>query len=567
MRYRFNWNAPIIWSKHEPGTFYHAGNRLFKSANLGKSWTIASPDLTRHDTTKMGRSGIPYTNEGAGGENYGTISYVVESPNEKGVIWTGSDDGLVHVTRDNGTTWSNVTPVGLPECLVNSIEVSPHDKGTVYIACTRYKVNDLSPMLYRSTDNGKSWVRINDGIPVGAYTRVIREDDKMKGLLYAGTETGLYISWDNGNVWTKTQLGLPITPITDLKVHQNNLVAATMGRAFWILDDLYMVRNYNNLKNDGPVRLYGPASTYRLSGGSTLDAQASTDDLKPATPVFEGTNAPTGTVFYYMIPAGSDSAKLSLTIKNDKGDIVRQYYDSADQKFVEFPGGPPAAAILPKKGGLNRFVWDQRYPLLPGVPTAYMEGSWNGHRAPPGNYTATLSLNKEIVHHSFSILPDPRIKATQADYEEQHLLLSKVEDGLRDVHLSVLKMRVAKKQIGDLIELIGQKPAYASVKQSAMGLQSRINTWEEALVQNRSQSYDDIINFVNKLGADYFFLKGEMDSNIPGVTDGQKEQFQTLNASWMPLKSEYNDIINKGLPELNSLCRSLGIERVMMPID
>ncbi|ULQ52357.1 WD40/YVTN/BNR-like repeat-containing protein [Flavihumibacter fluvii] len=567
MRYRFNWNAPIIWSKHEPGTFYHAGNRLFKTSNLGKSWTVASPDLTRHDTSKMGRSGIPYTNEGAGGENYGTISYVIEAPDEKGVIWTGSDDGLVHVTRDNGATWLNVTPAGLPECLVNSIEVSPHEKGTVYIACTRYKMNDLAPMLYRSRDYGKSWTRINDGIPVGAYTRVIREDNKMKGLLFAGTETGLYISWDNGNAWTKTQLGLPVTPITDLKIHQNNLVAATMGRAFWILDDLYMVRNYGKLKSVDTFQLFGPDSVYRLGGGSSLDAPGSTDDPKPATPGFEGTNAPVGAVLYYAIPAGSDSVKVSLTIKNAKGEVVRRYYDSADQKFVEFPGGPAAAPVLPKKPGLNRFVWDQRYSVLPGVPTAYMEGSWLGHRAPPGNYMAEMTFNKTTVQHSFIIRPDPRISASSADYDEQHLWLTKVEDGLRDLHGSVLQLRVAKKQVADLLDLIGDKPAYAAVKKSATSLQERMNKWEEALVQNRSKSYDDIINFVNKLGADYFFLKGEMDSNMPFVTDGQKEQFQTLNATWMPLKSEFNSMVNTAIPELNALCRSLGIERVMMPVE
>lgn len=567
MKYRFNWNAPIIWSKLDGGTFYHAGNRLFKTTNLGKIWTVISPDLTRHDTSRMGRSGIPYTNEGAGGENYATISYVKESPLEPGVIWTGSDDGLVHVTRDNGGSWTNVTPAGLPECLVNSIEVSPHDKATVYIACTRYKLNDFSPMLYRSTDYGKTWARIDNGIPTGAYTRVIREDDQRRGLLFAGTETGLYISWDNGQQWTKSQLGLPVTPVTDLRIHQGNLIAATMGRAFWILDDLYMVRNFDKLQKGAALQLFGPASLYRLAGGSALNAVGSTDDPKPATPLSEGTNAPTSAVFYYHLPVATDSVALSLTIRNARGELVRQYSDSADPAFVEYPGGPHADPLLPKKTGLNRFTWNLRYSTYPGVPTAYIEGSWDGHRAPPGNYVAELKAGGQVVKHNFTILADPRMKASQADYDEQHEWLTKVEDGLRDVHHSVLKMRVAKAQVTDLLKLIGDKPAYAELKSSATTLRDRMDKWEEDLVQNRTQSYDDIINFVNKLSADYFFLKGEMDSNIPFVTDGQKEQFRTLDATWKPLKSEYSNIVTSALPALNALCRKLGIERVMMPVE
>jgi photosystem II stability/assembly factor-like uncharacterized protein len=222
MKYRFNWNAPIIWSKHEPNTYYHAAQLLLKTTDLGKTWKEVSPDLTKNEKSKQGKGGGPFTNEAVGAENYGTISYVMESPLEKGVIYTGSDDGLVHLTTDNGTTWKNITPKGLEECLINAIEVSPHDKATAYIATTRYKFNDHTPGLYKTTDYGKTWMKINNGIPNNAFTRVIREDTEKKNLLFAGTEIGLYISYNGGINWQPFQLNLPITPITDLKIHKGN---------------------------------------------------------------------------------------------------------------------------------------------------------------------------------------------------------------------------------------------------------------------------------------------------------------------------------------------------------
>ncbi|WP_290794666.1 VPS10 domain-containing protein [Flavihumibacter sp. UBA7668] len=566
MRYRFNWNAPIVWSKADGGSFYHAGNRLFKTANLGKTWTVLSPDLTRNDSSKMGQSGIPYTNEGAGGENYGTISYVSCSTDGK-IIWTGSDDGMVYLTRDGGANWKNVTPAGMPECLVNSIEVSAHDPATVYIACTRYKVNDLSPILYRSTDYGTTWKRIDAGIPVGSFTRVVREDPKQKGLLFAGTETGLYISWTNGDAWSKLQLGLPVTPITDLKIHQDNLIAATMGRSFWILDDLFMVRNSAALADTADAKLFGMDRVFRVGGGSALNAVGSTDGAGPMTPVREGTNAATGAVFYYQLPAVADSVMVELVIKDAKGKLIRSYSSVADSTFVEFPGGPSPDPVLPKKAGLNRFVWNLRHESYPGVPTAYIEGSWDGHRVAPGNYTAELKLGDTVLKHRIEVVADPRIAAGKADYEEQDEWLTKVEDDLNDLHRSVLYMRTAKKQVADLIALVGDKAAYGEVKKQSVALQDRMNAWEEALVQNRSQSYDDIINFVNKLSADYFFLKGEMDGLIPFVTDGQKEQYQTLHATWMPLKKEYDAITGSGITALNETCKRMGIERIMMPLQ
>ena len=248
MKYRYNWNAPIIWSQHEKNTFYHGAQLLLKTTDNGKNWTEISPDLSNNEKEKQGKGGGPYTNEAVGAENYGTLSYVIESPHEPGVIWAATDDGVLQITKNGGTTWEIVTPKNLPETLINSVEVSPHDKGTAYIATTRYKFNDYTPAIYKTTNYGKTWTNISKGIPYGAYTRVVREDTQRKDLLFAGTELGMYISWNGGKKWESFQLNLPITPITDLKISHDDLTIATMGRSFWILDDLGLLRQFQGSK-------------------------------------------------------------------------------------------------------------------------------------------------------------------------------------------------------------------------------------------------------------------------------------------------------------------------------
>ncbi|MFT7066223.1 MAG: photosystem II stability/assembly factor-like uncharacterized protein, partial [Sediminicola sp.] len=297
MKYLYNWNAPIIRSQHEPDTFYHCAQLVLRTRDKGVTWEEISPDLTRNMDDKQGKGGGPYTNEAVGAENYGTIAYMIESPHEKGVFWTGSDDGLVHITKNGGESWENVTPKGLQECLVNAIEVSPHDPGTAYIATTRYKFNDYTPGLYKTTDYGKSWTNISSGIPYGSFTRVVREDATRKDLLYAGTEKGIYLSWNGGKNWESFQLNLPKTPITDLKVHNDNLIVATSGRSFWILDDLTAISQYVPSKKG--VKILKPSSAYNGSWGSPLSG--STEDFK-GTHAFDGINPANGMVIYYELP-------------------------------------------------------------------------------------------------------------------------------------------------------------------------------------------------------------------------------------------------------------------------
>ncbi|MPR36995.1 WD40/YVTN/BNR-like repeat-containing protein [Salmonirosea aquatica] len=565
MKYRFNWNAPIIYSQREKA-FYHAGNRVFKTTDLGKTWTTISPDLTRADTTKLGLGGAPYTNEGAGGENYATISYLMESPQEAGVFWAGSDDGLVHITRDNGQTWTNVTPKGLEETLINCIEVSPHDKATAYLATTRYKFNDFTPGIYKTTDYGKTWTKINQGIPEGAYTRVVREDDQRKDLLYAGTETGLYISYNGGKVWYPFQLNLPVTPITDLKLHQNDLIAATMGRSIWILDDLAPLRQYREAMGEDSLWLYTPEDAYRVSGRSTLDKVKDEED-SPGTieSSLVGENPATGVVIYYQLPLQPDtSSALKLEILDAQGKLIREFSSKKDETFEKYPGGPSADDLLLTKGGMNRFVWDMRAKTLPGVPKVFIEGSYDGHKVAPGRFTARLTYTGQVKSATFNILPDPRIKATDAEYQEQQRVLTSVEDKVKEIHKSVLDMRKARKQVSDLADLLKEKSALKSVADSAKILVKSLKGWEEKLVQNKSESNDDVINFLNMLSADYIFVRGELDSNVPGITNGQTQRLAELDAQWATLDAEKQVLLGK-IAAFNILCREKGIEKITLP--
>ncbi|HWA33012.1 MAG TPA: hypothetical protein VG737_02730, partial [Cyclobacteriaceae bacterium] len=357
MKYRFNWNAPIIWSKHEPGTFYHGAQYLLRTRDKGITWEEASPDLTRNEKEKQGKGGGPYTNEAVGAENYGTLSYVIESPLEKGVIWTGSDDGVVSLTRDGGKTWANVFKT-LPECLVHAIEVSPHNPGTAYIATTRFKFNDFAPGLYKTTDYGKTWTSINKGIPYGSYTRVVREDVTRKDLLFAGTETGMFISWNGGASWQPFKLNFPVVPVTDLMIKHDDLIIATAGRSFWILDDLGIIRQFNPAESG--FKVYQPEDARLGNWGSPLTS-SSTEDFKGTHP-FQGINPANGVVIYYQLPKLDSASHITIDIRDAAGNVVNSFTSKKDASFVQYDGGPSAAPVLSKVKGLNRFVWDMRYP-------------------------------------------------------------------------------------------------------------------------------------------------------------------------------------------------------------
>ncbi|MEQ9301896.1 MAG: glycosyl hydrolase [Cyclobacteriaceae bacterium] len=552
MKYRFNWNAPIIWSKHESNVYYHGAQVLLKTKDRGISWEEVSPDLTRNEDSKQGLGGFPYTNEGAGGENYGTLSYVVESPHEKGVIWTGSDDGYVQITRDGGDNWTNVTPAGLKECLINAIEVSPHDPATAYIATTRYKFNDFTPAMYKTTDYGQTWTNISNGLPYGSYGRVVREDEERKDLLFTGTEMGVYVSFNGGQNWTALQLNLPIVPITDLIVRHGDLVAATQGRSFWVLDDLGLIRQYAGATNE--FKLYQPEDAYRVSGGSELNSSSPDVDGMSA---YTGVNPASGVVIYYNLDA--DSLALELEIKDGDGNLVRKLSSTKDPSFVSYPGGPSADPLLSNSVGLNRIVWDMRYPTIAGVPTVYIEGRYGGHKAAPGEYSVTLKAGDQSSSSSFTIMANPLIEATAADYQLQHETMSSIEQRVTDIHTKVNSLSKVRDQVEAIVERLTDDPRYQELISQGKELLKKLTNWDEELVQRKSEAYDDTINFENKLTASYLFVNGQLNSNVPFVTKGSQEQFQLLEGQWKTLEAQYQEMLNKDIPSFNESLNDAGV--------
>jgi photosystem II stability/assembly factor-like uncharacterized protein len=554
MKYRYNWNAPIIWSKHEPNTFYHGAQVLLKTTDYGKTWREVSPDLTRNEKEKQGKPGVPFTNEAVGAENYGTLAYVAESPNERGVIWTGSDDGLVHVTRDNGVTWKNVTPRGLPESLINAIEISPHDRGTAYIATTRYKFNDHAPGLYKTTDYGATWSKIDRGIPAEAFTRVVREDDVRRNLLYAGTERGVFISWNGGQDWSPFQLNLPIAPITDLRVHQGNLIAATSGRAFWILDDLALVRQY---RADAPAfHVYKPADAYLVNGGSELNAPSA--DFTGAHSS-RGVNPANGVVLYYQLPELAKTDDITLEIADASGRVIRTISSKKDTSFKSWDGGPPAEPTLSKSKGLNRFVWDMRHNTVPGVKGVYIEASYRGHKASPGRYRLTLKQGDKSVTTEATILANPLYATDAATYAEYDAFMSETERELATMHRTVNTLTEVQDQLKALIAGLPGDEKHRAVKREADSLMARIKAWDTDMVSRRSRAYDDVENFEQKFTAHWMFMINATESDLPRVNQSSVERRAQLQADWTRLKARSDAIINADIPSLNRRLWELGL--------
>jgi photosystem II stability/assembly factor-like uncharacterized protein len=553
MKYRYNWNAPIIWSRHEPNTFYHAAQVLLKTSDMGRSWTEVSPDLTRDDEEKQGTPGVPFTNEAVGAENYGTIAYVAESPHEPGVIWTGSDDGLVHLTRDGGATWTNVTPKGMPETLVNAIELSPFDPGTAYIATTRYKFDDHAPGLYRTTDYGGTWSKIDRGIPADAFTRVVREDDRRRDLLYAGTELGLFVSWNGGRDWQPFQLNLPITPINDLKVHQGNLIAATSGRGFWILDDLSLIRQH--APTTPAFHLYEPADAYLVNGGSELDDPG--DDFTGAG-TFRGVNPANGIVLYYRLPALAETDTLTLEVADAAGRAIRTFTSVRDTAFQRWEGGPPPARVLPTAEGLNRFVWDMRHPTMPGVPGVYIEGSYRGHKAPPGGYRFTLKAGDRSLSAEAEIMPNPLHPIDAATYAGYDAFMTGMESDVAVMHEMVNRLHRTQGQLAALLAELPAGERHAPVREEGETLLAKLRAWDADMVSRLTEAYDDVENFPQGFTANYLFLVNATESDLPRVNEASKQRLTELRPEWARLKARADAIIDEDIPALNAKLWALG---------
>ncbi|HEU5132426.1 MAG TPA: hypothetical protein VFT26_10000, partial [Pyrinomonadaceae bacterium] len=517
LKYRFQWNFPLLFSPHDPNKLYTAANVLFMSMDEGSSWQIISPDLTRNDKTKQGASGGPITKDNTSVEYYATIFAVMESPVQAGTIWIGSDDGLVQLTRDGGKNWSNVTPPSniMPEWIqINSIEASPHDPGTAYVAATMYKWDDNKPYLYRTSDYGKTWKKITNGIPDTTFTRVIREDPNKRGLLYAGTETGMYVSFDNGDRWQPLQLNLPIVPITDLAIQkrEKELVVATQGRSFWILDDLpvlHQMMDAGGFSAASETRLYKPKESYRMPGGGF--------PLGPMATV--GRNPANGVVVYYSLKA-KPTSDVDLEFLDSAGKSIRKFTAKATRQGEgATPSGPPpapageggfggggAAPPVPVEVGLNRFVWDTRYPDAVRFPGMILwAGETRGPKLSPGSYQVKLTVDGKSYTQPFEIKADPRVTTTPADYAKQFELNLKIRDKLTETHNAIIQIRDVRKQVEDLLKRVAGQPNFKVVNDAGTALNKNLTAIEESLYQTKNQSSQDPLNFPirlnNKLAA------------------------------------------------------------------
>ncbi len=550
LRYRFNWNAPVLVSRHNPEVLYHASNVVLKSTDRGHQWTPISPDLTRNEDSKQGTIGGPVMIEGAGGEHYGTIMYLAESQHDADTIWSGSDDGRVYLTRDGGENWNNVTPRRMPESQVNSIDISPHDPATAYITATRYKFNDFTPMIYKTNNYGRSWTSIVDGIGDEAFARVVREDPARRGLLYAGTEAGVYVSFNDGDQWQPLQLNLPMVPVTDLRVHQNDLVAATQGRAFWILDGIAPLHEVDAVDDSADVHLFKPQDAYRLDISGFRSQQAK--------------NPPNGAVFYYLLDQEiSDAAgNLKLEVLDKNGAVIRTFSNEAAEEeeggFVKGVIGEPPAAPLETKQGMNRYVWNLRTEQYTKVSDTIRYVSMRPYRVAPGTYQARLTLNGESITKSFDVIADPRRKEVSATaWQQQQELLAQLGTMVNEIHGSTNHMRSVVEEIRAVLEIVATRSEAAEIRASGQDLIRKIDAWEVHVPQpDLPNDVQDRIAFPSRLlSTQVLHVMRGMDQDPP-VTRGGELRTEELNTQWGIIKSDMLEILDVDLREFNELLGS-----------
>jgi photosystem II stability/assembly factor-like uncharacterized protein len=548
-KYRYNWNAPIISSPHNRGTIYHAGNVVFKTIDEGLSWTTISPDLTKNETEKHGPGGGPYTNEAAGGENYNTLTALVESVHEEGVLYAGSDDGLLHITKDGGQSWEDITPKGITDGIINSIDISQHNPATAYVVVMRYKAMDLNSYIFKTSDYGQTWTKIVNGLddPNG-FVRVVRADKKREGLLYAGTETGLYVSNDDGRHWQRLKLNLPIVAINDLIIQDNDLVAATSGRGFWILDDLGVLQSLNS--DNRSLQLFKPKATYRIFGGISKA-------------MGHGQNPESGVTFDYYLDKEADTLDLKLEVLQDSK-IIRTFTNKKPEDFKSWPGGPSKPQILPSKMGFNRFTWGFDREPLPAINKVFVMGGLSGSSVAPGNYTLRLTLEGDVVETEITMLPNPAINSSLQDFVQQQKMLITIENTIRDMHESVIQMRSAKTQLDSYAKLLKDNENAKPLMEKGEALTKRINSWEENLIQAKQKTFQDVINFNNKLNAQLIQLKSYLDQADPKVTNGATERFNDLLKDWQVYENERDAIIGTEMKAYNSLYKSLDIPALII---
>ena len=593
LAYRFQWTFPILISPHDPRTVYVGSNVLFKSVNEGESWTVVSPDLTRHDPATLGASGGPITKDQTSVEYYATIFALSESPLVRGQIWAGSDDGMIHLTRNGGATWTDVSPKGYGDWLrISSIDASRYAAGTVYVAANRYQMDDMRPYLLKSTDYGKTWTLITTGLPSTEFTRVLREDPVRRGLLYAGTERGVWVSFDDGGHWQSLQRNLPIVPVHDLAVKDNDLVVATHGRAFWILDDVTPLRQMSSAVASAPAHLFTPAVAYRVSWSAGFDPGDAA-----AHP--SGKNPPSGVYIYYSLAHANQD--VALEIRDAKGALIRHltsrldsiglvdslHADSVKAAFrdslhrVAAPGdtswktaSPPTAEVsgedaprrpprpqrVPNHQGLNVLVWDMRYPDASWFTNLIMwAGSVRGPLAPPGNYTVTLLVGDTKETKPFVLKKDPRSPATQADLDQQFALLIKIRDTLTAANDAVKTIRNVRWQINDRMS-----SAPDEFKKAAPAVLDTLGAIEAQIYQVKNRSGQDPLNYPIRLNNKIAALSGTVASADRRPTQPSYAVYRKLSAQLAKQLTALDAVLRTELPKLNAPLKAAG-QPVIVP--
>ena len=563
LEHRFQWTAPVMISPHDPNTLYHAGERLFKTTDGGVHWQAISPDLTRNDKSKQKVSGGDITLDDSGTEYYDTIFALAESPITKGLLWVGTDDGLVQLTQDGGKTWTNITPKDLPEwSRVSQIDASPHDAGTAYVAAERHQFDDLHPYIYKTSDYGKTWTKLTQGIPDATFVRAVREDPKKRGLLYAGTEGGVFVSFNDGAKWQALKLNLPTVPVHDLVVKNDDLLVATHGRAFWILDDVTPLRQYSDEIAQKEAFLYTPATAYRIQAGAS-------GDVTPSRRT--GQNPPAGAVIYFFLKdAPKGDAETKIEILDASGNVIRKY-SSAEYSLLEEPPDPddkkPEKEIKPE-AGLNRFVWDLRYEEAHRVPGYYLWEYGAGARGPvavPGRYQVRLTEGAQTQTAGFELKLDPRVNVSQADLEQQFHMLLETRDELSRVYDSVNQIQDVRSQLAGLKRRLPQNASTKTIVSAADDLEKKLVGVREELINLEISANEDSLAYPPQLDAKLAYLAMDASSADSAPTEAEQQQFEKLKRQRGELIGRWEDLQRRDLAAFQKLTAEGSLSTVVVP--
>ena len=570
LKYRFQWNFPLLFSMHDPGLMYAGGNVLFSSTDQGQTWKPISTDLTRNDKSKQISSGGPITKDNTSVEYYDTIFTVEESPVQKGLIWAGADDGMVHLTKDGGEHWQDVTPKNAPEWIqINSMEASPFDAGTAYIAATMYKFDDNRPYLYKTVDFGKSWQQITTGIPDGAFTRCIREDPNKRNLLYAGTETGIYVSFNGGTKWQSLQLNLPVTQIADLAIQkrEHELVAATHGRAFWILDDTNVLAQLTDSLTNEDMHLFQPKHAYRGAFGRGFGREATGVGSNPAS----------GEVIYYWLKR-KPASEVTLEFLDDNGKLIKCFSskpvkrehnaETSVEEEEDEPRGGNRNSQAPAEPGLNRFEWDLRYPDATTFPGMILwAGGIRGPAVAPGSYQVRLTIDGKAQTEHFEVKKDPRTSTTTEQFASQLELSLQMLHKLSRTNEAVIQIRQVRKQMDELtarLQSEAQTEKSKAVLDQAKALSGEMTQVEEALYQTKSRASEDPLNFPVKLNNKLAALLSALESSDSGPTASEQQVYEDIATEINAQLKAWNQIVDVKLPAFNKGVKDADVPAVTL---